>query len=422
MGFYVLTLRYLTNVFLMMKKIYLLCIALILIVTSCNKDDNPIIITDYQNELQQLLDDGWAQFTEGKENFPGGYALQILSPVGDFFVGAGELKNIASNIHFRAGSTTKMFTAAAIVLLHQQEKLNINHFVTDLIPGTSEPYLPATEEFNIPFKDRITIKMLLQHRAGMFDLINQDVPASMPQPYAGKRYCDYIIEDLEQPNHTFTITEMANIVAVNQLYNSAPEEMFHYSDTGMGLLGLIIERVSGLRYDQFIKENLLTPNDLADTSFPFSGDDITLPSLFADSYLYSQGQQMTVTEYNVSRNVAEGNIITTPEDLSVWVKKLYTGEAGIEFKNVQYMMMDCLPTFESHQNYGLGTVYTPTMGYGHNGGIWGYFTSARYDPDTDITYVIFTNVWDYDMLIFDVTAQLFNLYALVYEAKEILQQ
>jgi len=407
-----------------MKKITLLLLGLFLVISSCEKDDDnidPKPITDYQAKLQTMLDENWAEFAEGKESFPGGYALQLLSPVGDFFVSTGDLANITNQTHFRAASTTKTYTGAAIMLLHQQGKLNINHFVTDAIPGTNEPYLPISEEFNIPFKNQISIKLLLQHRAGMFDIINQDIPDTVSQPYAGTRYCEYIKETIGL-THTFTIEETAGIVAVNQLYNSEPETEFHYSDTGMGLLGLIIERVSGKRYDQFLADNFLTPLALSNTSFPYEGDDITLPSPFASSFAYFQGESFDVTQDNVSMHVAEGNMITTPQDLATWMSKLYTGKAGIDYKNVRFYMMDCLPTFESHQYYGLGTVFTSELGYGHNGGHIAYFTAARYDPDTDITFVIYTNVWDFDIIMADLYVELLNMYAVVYEAKDILKK
>ncbi|NQU35904.1 MAG: beta-lactamase family protein [Bacteroidetes bacterium] len=407
-----------------MKKITLLILALFVVISSCKKDDDkvdPIPEIDYQGKLQTMIDGSWSDFVEGQENFPGGYALQILSPLGDFFVSAGDLADITNQTHFRAGSTTKTFTAAAIMLLHQQGKLNINHFVTDLIPGTNEPYLPVSEEFNIPFKDEITIQLLLQHRAGMFDIINQNIPDTVNQPYAGYRYRDYI-EETVGLNYTFTITETAGVVAINQLYNSKPGTEFHYSDTGMGLLGLIIERISGKRFGQFIAENFLTPLGLGNTTFPYEGADNNLPSPFASSYVYSQGETYDVTQYNVSINVAEGNLITTPLDLASWINKLYTGKAGVNYENVRFYMMDCLPTFESHQNYGLGTAFTSGLGYGHNGGIMGYFTAARYDPETDITFVIYTNVWDFDILMNDGYYQLLNMYAAVYEAKDILKE
>ena len=403
-----------------MKKITSLLLVFLVIISSCKKDVNPLPEINYQEKLQTIIDESWASFSEGQENLPGGYALQILSPQGDYFVSTGDLKGITNQTHFRAASTTKTFTAAAIMLLHQQGKLNINHFVTDLIPGTNEPYLPNTDNFNIPFKNEITIKLLLQHRAGMFDVVNQNIPDTVSQPYAGYNYRKYIEESVS-PTHTFTITETAGIVAANQLYNSKPGIEFHYSDTGLALLGLIIERISGKRYDQFITENFLVPLELENTTFPYQGEYINLPDPFTSSYVYTQGETYDVTPYNVSINVAEGNVITTPFDLAHWMNKLYTGKAGIKYENVKFYMMDCLPTYEGHQNYGLGTVFTSGLGYGHNGAIMGYFTVARYDPETDITFVIFTNLWDFDILMYDQYAQVLDLYGTVFKAKELLK-
>ncbi|MFA5417558.1 MAG: serine hydrolase domain-containing protein [Bacteroidales bacterium] len=406
-----------------MKKSAFVVILFLIVFTSCKRNSTDSLYNlNYQSDLQTLIDDHWHRFSVGKENFPGGYALQILSPAGDYFVSTGDLSNTTNKTHFRGASTTKTFTAAAIVLLYQQGRLNLSDFVNRNIPGTTKPYLPETGEFDIPFKEKITIKSLLQHRSGVFDVTNANIPDSVDQPYAGKRYVDYIIEDLDEPFHTFTIAEMANVVAVNQLYADEPEEAYHYSNTGYGLLALIIERISGQRYDQFIEEQLLIPNGLNETSFPYLGDDIAMPAPFASSYYYFGGEQENVTEHNVSMHVAEGNIITTPEDLANWIKSLYTGRAGIENKYVQFLMMDCQPTYESHQYYGLGTTFTPFLGYGHNGGHKAFFTSTRYDPDTDITFVIYTNVWDFDLLNIDLYAEILNMYDLVYDAKEMIQK
>jgi len=408
-----------------MKKILIILTLLPFILNSCQKSDKLIIdgiTVDYQAELQKIVDTHWDDFVDGRDEIPGGYALQILSPAGDYFVSTGDLINATNQTHFRAASVTKTFTAAAVVLLHQQKKLSINHFLTDTIPGTSITYLPESDEFDIPFKDKITIKMLLQHRSGMWDVINQDIPDNVNQPYAGMRYVDYVMDILGEPEHTFTTTEMVKVVADNQLFNTPPDEGFHYSNTGMSILGFIIERISGMRYDQFVKEKLLIPNGLNNTTFPYLGNDQTIPSPYADSYAYIDGEILNFTVQNASQNVAEGNVITTPEDLSKWITNLYSGNAGIDYKYVKFLMMDCLPTYESHQNYGLGTVYTPALGYGHNGGKIGFFTSTRYDPETEITYVIYTNVWDFDAFSFDLYTQMTNLYGVVYAAKDILKQ
>ncbi len=391
---------------------------------SCSKENSDSEIkpiTNHQQELQELIDNTWNDFVDGKENYPGGYALKIIAPAGEYYVACGDLSETTEHTHFRAASTTKTYTAAAIMLLHQEGKLNIDHKITANIPGSDQPYLPETENFDIPFKEDITIKLLLQHRAGMWDIINQDIPDTVSEPYAGMRYCDYITDILQQPDHTFTIEETAGIVSKHQLYNSKPTTEFHYSDTGMGLLGLIIERVSGKRFDQFLAENFLKPLNLNNTHFPFLGTDISLPEPYAPSWVFVDGQIIEVPFHNISMHVAEGNMVTTPSDLAHWTKNLYTGKAGINYENVRFYMMDCLPTFESHQNYGLGTVFTPELGYGHNGGHVAFFTVARYNPENDLTVVMYTNIWDFNIMMNDMMAELLQMYSALYQLDDILK-
>lgn len=86
-----------------MKKISLIAILFFLFIAGgCNKDnsDSLIIQPNYQNDLQKLADDHWDRFAEGKVNFPGGYALQIFSPVGDYFVSTGDLSSFTTEPTF----------------------------------------------------------------------------------------------------------------------------------------------------------------------------------------------------------------------------------------------------------------------------------------------------------------------------------
>ena len=402
-----------------MKNALIVLLAMFLF--RCDNVTNNSAIDDHQTELQSLIDQKWNEYASIKENYPGGYALQIISGEDEYYVASGELATSDNQIHFRAASTTKTFTAAGILLLHQQGLLNINHYITDIMPGKSETYLPDTDAFDIPYKNEITIKLLLQNRAGVFDLMNTDVPNTVAADYAGRRYTDYVMEDLGQPAHTFTTEEMVGVVAQHQLSYFKPGEGFHYSDTGFNLLGYIIERVSGESYADFITTNLLIPNELEETTFPSTGTDVTLPAEFAPSYAYYMGESYDFTETNCSMHQAEGNVISTPYDLTKWMMRLLKGEAGIDRKFIQFLMMDCQPTYESHQYYGLGCVYTPGLGYGHNGGTSCYFTVSRYDPEMDLAFTAFTNVWDFEAFETDMYIQLFELYDLALDVKALFR-
>lgn len=379
------------------------------------KTETAVQHSEYQSKLQNLINTKWAGYGADKKNWGGGIAMHILSPKGNFFVSTQMGENVTEYIHFRGASTTKTFTAASILLLQQRNLLNIDDKITDLIPGTNEPYIPNNSTYDIPYKDEITIRLLLNHRAGVFDVANNNVPATADAPYAGKRYIDYVREDLGDDAHTFTIDELVGVVSVNKLSFTPPETKFHYSDTGYSILGRIIERISGKSYREFVRENFLAPNKLSETSFPYLGTDQSIPSPYAEGYTWTQDVLYSTTADNMSPNIAEGNVISTPNDLALWVKLLIGGKSGLLPQYVS-MMTDVQPTGEAHGYYGLGCVYTQGLGYGHNGGHAGYMTVMRYDPDQDVAVLIFASVLNAD----DLTGQQNFMYNLGTSAKGLL--
>jgi D-alanyl-D-alanine carboxypeptidase len=374
-----------------MKRKLLLAVLVFSFISSCSSDDNSSThIT--QTELQSVLATEWQTFSQGKSNFGGGLAMQILSPKGDYFVSTGMGADVRNTWHFRTASVTKTFTASAIMLLHQQGKLNIDDNITDNIPGTTTPYVPATGDFDIPYKNQITIRMLLMHRAGVFDVTNSSLPERVPPPLGGRVYLDYLLE--LDPNRQFTFDELVGIDAKYQLSCFVPGSDYHYSNTGYSILGKIIERVSDRSYADFVRESLLIPNGLSKTSVPVDAFDNKLPEPYVDGFVWDGTMLTNATASNMSGNIAEGNIITTPRDLAAWGYNLMHGKAGLDSSTVE-LMKNGLPTSAtSATTYGLGILYSPALGYGHNGAHEGYLTLMFYRPEIDVTYVLFTNVWD----------------------------
>ena len=100
---------------------------------------------------------------------------------------------------------------------------------------------------------------------------------------------------------------------------------------------------------------------------------------------------LDVTQSNMSVNIAEGNIISTPVDIARWVKRLIRKEAGPNSASVNAMMT---LTPESLNAYGLGISYVSGLGYGHTGAHAGYLSLMVYDPAADVTTIFYFNVWD----------------------------
>jgi D-alanyl-D-alanine carboxypeptidase len=370
---------------------------LLMLISSCKKDHETEItpMSDIQYNLQQLVSTSLATYKEKYPDYPGGLAMEVISKQGTFFVSAGMEPGITNQVHFRAASNTKTLTATAILLLYQQGKLNIAQKITDTIPGTTEPYLPNTPEYNIPYKSSITILDLLRHRAGVFDVSNELIPdtVSAPVPYKGLNYITYI--ETADPTHTFTFDELVNVNAICRLSYFPPNTSYHYSNTGYSILGKIIERVSKKSYQQFLIEDVMLPMGMKNSSMPVSGTDQQIPVPFATGYVLTVDSVQNVTLSNMSPNVAEGTLITTPNDLGLFLRKLLSGQGVLNPHIVNAVMMNCLPTGgNSAGGYGCGLTYTNNLGYGHNGAHEGYLSQMVYDPGSGFTAAAFTNGWN----------------------------
>lgn len=382
---------------------------LFLVHTSCKKNYPPD--KHLQQKLQQILDQHLSAY---KKQFGGktiGFGLYIKSPLGGMYASSGFPETMGENIHFRGASTTKTFTAAAILKLHRAGKLNIDDLMTATIPGKNEPYVPATSEYAVPNKNKITIRLLLKHRAGVFDVTNTNIPDTVNAPYAGQRYFDYIM-DQKGPDYTFSFAEMIGVAAKNHLSYFVPDTAFHYSNTGYNMLAVIIERVSGKRYHQFLQDEFLTPLQMNHTSFPYLGTDQQIPAPYEPGWLKINNSLIAYDKDNASFAVSEGNIISTTADLATWAYTLY-GTNKIVNEDLHNQMIDVSPSYDVNVNYGLGTTaYPAELGYGHDGVRPAYMTIMRYNPETNSSYVLFANFLNFDAAV----AQGNDLHGIVGEA------
>ncbi len=366
---------------------------IVLIGCSKDKDDNPDQHELIRGELQTMLDRALTGYTALYPDYPGGVAMQVISHNDSYFVSSGMESGTTEMIHFRAASNTKTFTATSILLLHQQGKLDVNALITDTIPGTGMPYVPGNSDFAIPFKDQITILQLLQHKAGVFDVSNEIVPdtVSAGVPYKGVNYIEWILE--QDYTHTFTFDELVAVNADCGLYYFAPATGYHYSNTGYSILGKIIERVSGMMYADFVTTHVIQPMNLTHSSMPWQGTDLQIPGPFAPGYIFMP-EIINTTESNISANVAEGNLITTPGDLAHFLRSLVRGEGVLSAATVNDLMLAPLVPPDTVTNYTCGISYTENLGFGHSGAHEGYLSFMVSDPESDFTVVAFTNAWN----------------------------
>jgi len=143
------------------------------------------------------------------------------------FADIKEKKGVDNNTTYNVLSVTKTFTALAILQLAEQNKLDINH-----------PVIKYLTDFQ--YSQEITIRQLLTHSAG--------IPNPVPLSWV----------HLATENKSFNRNKFfKSIFNKNFRLKSQPDEKFAYSNLGYILLGELIEKVSGVSYEAYIKENII---------------------------------------------------------------------------------------------------------------------------------------------------------------------
>jgi len=321
--------------------------------------------------------------------------IYIQTPEGSWFSSsAGEgYQPITANTYFRFASNTKNFTSASILNMQEDGWVNLDDKITDLIPGSNIPYVPATDMWDIPYKDQITIKMLLNHSAGVYDVDNDSVPGYSPYSYTA-------VTQYYEPNHQFTAEEMVNQLSINQLSYFEPGTGQHYSNTGYAIAGEIVGRIytfhagttkhlSDYLYDYIVGESTPVPLDIR---FPYLASDQDLPSPYSCGHvLVSATETNEICSYNMSAQVAEGNGYTTMKNLNTYIRTLMKGENVLTAASVEMMKHD---VSTASPTYGLGCFYNENLGYGHNGARVGNMTLMMYDPELDISLITYISAID----------------------------
>lgn len=227
---------------------------------------------------------------------------------------------------------------------------------------------------------------------------------------------------LKDSLHTFMFDELVNTVAECKISYFKPNTGYHYSNTGYSILGKIIERVSGQSYQQFLTNDIMKPMGMVHSSMPVLGTDMNLPAPFASGYIYANNRVVNVTASNISANVAEGNLITTPLELATFLRKLLTGGGVLNTYMVNSIMMNYKSSSDLNAGgYGCGLTYTNQLGYGHTGAHEGYLSQMVYDPVSGFTAVAYTNAWNFQAGMTTLVEQLRDLLeATCYQSKALL--
>ncbi len=373
------------------KKVIIItiCLLAILVLTACEKDSEDDPTQMIQQTIDQVTDSvRLAVEADIGKSIPT-LNIFIQTPEGSWFsssAGAPYLA-ISKDSYFRFASNSKNFTAAAVLNMQEDGWLDINSKIIDTIPGTDIPFVPATAAWDIPYKDQITITMLLNHSAGVYDVDNDTVPG-----FGGHTYTEFTQNN--EPNHQFTAEEMVNQAAINQLSYFEPGTDKHYSNTGYAIAGEIVARVysaqtgSEKQLTDYLYDFIYGPGTPVplDMHFPYLATDQDLYQPASCGYILGEVEVIEICSYNMSAQVAEGNGFSTMSNLNTYIRSMQKGENVLTAASIEMMRTY---TSTGDPNYGLGCFYKKNLGYGHNGARIGNLSQMMYDPLTDVSVVTY---------------------------------
>ena len=293
-----------------------------------------------------------------------GVALAVVKNGQVVYEKAYGLANVELNVPvtpdtvFQIQSITKTFTAAAVMLLVEEGKLSLDDPISGHLDGTPDTW------------KAITLRHLLTHTSGIKDFINE--------PTASLRL------DVSE-------AEVLAATAPRPL-NFTPGEKYAYSNTGYHLLAMVIRKVTGKSYGDFLAERVFKPLGMSRTRVQDVSE--VLPGR-ASGYLWRGGK--LVNGYYIAQPILSyggGGILSTAADLAKWDAALRT-EALLKKATLEQMWTPATFNDGKKSNYGLGW---GTGSYGghryvqHSGShMTGFRSFMRRYLDDGLTVIVLMN-------------------------------
>ncbi len=224
---------------------------------------------------------------------------------------------ITDSTPLHIASVSKTFTAMAILKLQEEGKLDIHDPLTKYFP-----------DFNYP---GVTIKTLLDHRSGLPNYL-------------------YFMEDLgwNKDSIIYNKDVLSWLISKkDQLPNIAlADRHFTYCNTNFALLALVIEKVTGKPFPQFMQQHVFDPLGMKNTFIHFPGDH-RVP---AESFDWRGGQ---IPDNFLDAVYGDKNVYTTPRDLLIWDRAL-SDSIFLSARSLDSAYAPYSNEKEGVRNYGLG--------------------------------------------------------------------
>jgi CubicO group peptidase (beta-lactamase class C family) len=270
------------------------------------------------------------------------------------------LADIDENSLFQLASASKQFTAMSIMLLKQQGKIDIDAKLTDYIP-------------ELPYKT-ITIRNLLNHTSGLPDYVGS------LGGYWHNRGGNPTNEDV-----------ISMLAARKSKLKFAPGTRFVYSNTGYVVLATIVERLSGVRFPEYVKNNIFIP--LGMTHSYIHSTSIGVDSVHMNNMVMGHKGHYVMAMTPCDGPVGDKGVYSTVEDLYLWDKALEASKLiPFELQEEEFSPGRTNKGAEVPYGFGYRLGNSPWGRLVYHNGLWGGFKSSflRY-VDTQTTVIGLNN-------------------------------
>jgi D-alanyl-D-alanine carboxypeptidase len=258
---------------------------------------------------------------------------------------------------YRIGSVTKQFTAAAVLRLVDEKRVELDAPISRYVPRLPDAW------------SGIRVRHLLNHTAGIPD-------------FRERWLTENLREDALTPDSVIGIVR-------NEPLEFAPGTRWKYSNIGYILLGLLIERVTGEPYAHHLRTRLFEPLGLAATRYC----DVTpLIPHRAEGYEQRDTSVVNARYTSMTAPFSAGGLCSTVGDLAAWNRALATGRV---VSAASRAMMTTPDSAAREAGYGFGVWVQTIEGrrvIRHAGGIEGFRADNAYLPDDSLSVTVLTNL------------------------------
>ena len=362
----------------MKLHLYLLCISTFLC-SGCNPEYIEATQTCTKNvsgdpglhpkaeAFQNLLDN------YVKNGLPG--LILLVRDKQGYWVGSAGKADISRNVSMtpchisKAASITKMFVAVATLQLVEEGVLQLDEKITQ--------WLPSTITDKIENANAVTLRQLLNHTTGIYDVIDDN---------------NFYLSVLNDPTKKRSLEELAEF-AYHKPAEFAPGDRASYSNTNTLLVSMIIEKVTGKAHDQVIRERIINPLELKNTHY-ISYE--KLPPNTVQGYfdLYNDNTIVNVSNYYTASGY--GGLYSDVFDLQVFIEALFREQTLLSSSSME-QMLKFTPVVENGRQLGTGVMkdflflQEDQYAFGHRGRDLAYTADLFWFPNQDITVAMLLN-------------------------------